>query len=193
MALSINPSLISGVGTQLEPFRAYSFLLEIEGLSDITLAVQSTQMPQNNFDEIELGWVNGYVYFPGKSRHEPMPLVLRDLVAYDTAARIAQWWKQHYDPETGIQYPASNYKRTAYLMRIAPGSDQGQEAWELRGLFLLNSNFGQLDFSNSAHKELDLTLRFDVAIPRHSGVTSNALGVSASLGGSFSATLGNLT
>lgn len=156
-----------------EPYRSYDWVVRINdvGGDQLELALETAFFPTVSFDEIELGYGNDYVYVPGKARVEQGTLVYRDFVSPHTAELLQDWWLQHYNPRTGIQQPATNYKKSGLVLKFGPGESpstgQRVRGWDLDGIFMFSANFGpNIDMNASDVKKIEVVLRFDRAYPR---------------------------
>lgn len=155
----------------LEPHRTYDFNLQILGIpnngeSDLNLSVDTGALPNPSFEEITLGYGNDSIYIAGKAVVEPITFQFKDFMEPATARILWNWYLQHYDPETGVQHLARQYKKSAILWKLPPNSvtRSGGRRWRLEGLWIQNANFGSLDFNTSDIIRIECAFRFDRAI-----------------------------
>lgn len=149
-----------------EPQRQYQWTLSIVGLegSDvIEMALRTAALPSTSSDEIELPFMNSRVYVAGKRSYENGSIALNDFVDKNTAAIIHKWDLRVFDPETGGQGYAKDYKKSGLLVLYDPPLKDSR-IWELRGIWPQAINYGSLDYSASDGVQIELTLRYDKAI-----------------------------
>lgn len=175
MAINFSSSAISSLAQnrpRFEPHRQYNFKLFIEDLplsngEELQLHIDTGMNPNPSFDEIELGYGNDYIYVTGKARVEPLSFTFKDMIAPSTAAILWAWYQEHYDPETGVMYYASNYKKSATLFKADPLGNPLKH-WKIQGLWIQSANFGNLDFNASDIVRIEVNFRFDRAIGKGS-------------------------
>ena len=152
-----------------EPQRKYNFLLEV-GLdfpSDaelLQLSLGDGALPQESNDEIELPWVNEYRYVAGKTRFQQSTWRFKDYVDKNTASVISRWRQTVYDPERGSVGLARNYKRIGSVRMFAPDGSS-ERVWEYKGLWPQSVNYGDLSMGDNDIVMIEVTFRYDKAVP----------------------------
>jgi hypothetical protein len=169
-----------------EPQRAFNWALEI-ALDDagdqqlIVTGLQSFEGVSESNEEIELQYANERRYVAGQASYEAAPLVLNDFVDIGVAAAIIRWSRQVYNPETGSIGLARDYKKNADLTLVSP--DQSiVRVWKFIGMWPQMRKYGAVDMTSNDKVQIEVTLRFDKAIP--------STGLNSGLG---SINVGNLT
>lgn len=144
-----------------EPKRKFRWLLAIDGID--AFVCKTTARPQMTFEETVIDYINTKRYVAGKMAYSPMNLTLHDPVAPSAALKVMEWIRLAYEVQTGRMGYASFYKKDITLKVLDP---QGAvvEHWDLRGAWVQDSNFGDLDYASSDNIELAVVLRFDSVI-----------------------------
>lgn len=156
-----------------EPQRTYQWLLRIPGIEGekvLELSLRSGAAPSESSEEIELPILNGRVYVAGKQMYEASTFVFNDYVDQDTMGLIIKWRRQVYNPETKQQGYAADYKYRGDLILYGPDYTV-ERVFALVGLWPQAANYGSLDYSASEVQQIEVTFRYDRAIPE-SGFTA---------------------
>ena len=92
----------------------------------------------------------------------------RFILKFPSDLGIAEWIvsRLHAESVTGRMGYAAGYKKKVDLFMLDP-TGAIVENWELRGTFLTNVNFGDLDYSGDDLADVSATLRFDRAILKY--------------------------
>jgi hypothetical protein len=135
------------------------------GAETLELSVRSAFLPSESNEEIEIPYMNGRVYIAGKYMFETGTVTFNDNLDKGTANIVKAWRKLVSDPETGSVGLAANYKKKAEVVMYAPDFSI-KRWWELYGLWPQAANFGALDYSASDVVQIEVTFRYDKAIPK---------------------------
>ena len=71
-----------------------------------------------------------------------------------------EWIRTHFESVSGRAGYADFYKRDCQLKLLDPVGTV-VELWDMKGCFITNATFGDLDYSSSDAVDISLTLRFD--------------------------------
>ena len=71
-----------------------------------------------------------------------------------------EWVRTHFESVSGRSGYADFYKRDCQLKLLDPVGTV-VELWDLKGCFLTNATFGDLDYGASDPADISLTIRFD--------------------------------
>lgn len=144
-----------------EPKRKFRWILQIDGID--AFVCKTASRPQMTFEETVIDYINTKRYVAGKMAYSPMNITLHDPVAPSAALKVMEWIRLCYEVQTGRMGYASFYKKEISLKLLDP---QGAvvEHWDLRGAWVQDSNFSELDFSSSDNVEIAVVLRYDVCI-----------------------------
>ena len=74
-----------------------------------------------------------------------------------------EWVRLSHESVTGRDGYSDFYKKDITFQVLGPVGDVIEE-WKLKGAFIQDANFGELDFGASEAVEIALTLRYDYAI-----------------------------
>lgn len=144
-----------------EPKRKFRWVLAIDGIEAFML--KTAARPQITFEETVIDYINTKRYVSGKGAWAPMSITLQDPIAPSAAQKVMQWIRTNYESITGRMGYASFYKKDISLKLLDP---QGAvvELWDLQGCWLVDSNFGDLDYATSDNVEIQCSIRFDNAV-----------------------------
>ena len=144
-----------------EPKRKFRWVLQVDGID--AFVCKTASRPQQTFEETVVDFINTNRYLAGKMAYATMSISLNDPIAPSAAQKVMEWVRDCYEVLTGRMGYATMYKRDFALKLLDP---QGAvvEHWDIRGAWLQDSNFGDLDYSSSDIAEIQLGVRYDVAV-----------------------------
>jgi len=149
------------VPENFEPKMKFRFILNIEGID--SYLVKSAQQPQMTFEEIEIPWINATRYVAGKGKFNEMQITLHDPISPSGGQEVMEWLRLQYESVSGRSGYADYYKRDLQLKLLDPVG-MVVSLWDIRGAFIKDSNFGELNFGTSETNEISMTLRYDNAV-----------------------------
>jgi len=144
-----------------EPKRKFRFILEIDGIDAFT--VESTARPHLSFDTVEIHYINARRYLAGKMAWATIGLTLNDPIAPSAAQKVMQWVNLAYEAITGRAGYASFYKKDIVLKMLDPIGDV-VERWTLKGTWITDADFTDLNYTTSDVAQVTLTLQYDNAV-----------------------------
>jgi len=141
-----------------EPKRKFRWYLQVDGIDAFTL--KTAQRPQMTFEETVMDYINTKRYISGKGTPNPLTLTLYDPLSPSASQKVMDWIRLNYEMSTGRMGYAINYKKDFTLKMLDP---QGAvaELWDIKGGWVQDSNFGDLDMSSSDNVEITAVIRFD--------------------------------
>ena len=89
-----------------------------------------------------------------------MSVTLHDPIAPSGAQQVMEWVRTHFESVSGRSGYADFYKRDCQLKLLDPMGTV-VELWDIKGAFLTNAGFGDLDYGGNEPTEISLTIRFD--------------------------------
>ena len=92
-----------------------------------------------------------------------MQLTFRDAIGPSTSQAIQEWVRLCSESITGRQGYAAGYKRDVELEMLDPTGAVVQK-WILKGVFLTNVEYGDLNYSEDGLATISATLRPDYCI-----------------------------
>ena len=147
--------------TAYEPKMANRFIMYIEGIP--AYLVKAASRPSIDQGEVILDHINVERKLKGKSRWQDITVTLYDPVVPSGAQAVMEWVRLHHESVTGRDGYSDFYKKDVNFQVLGPVGDVVEE-WTLKGAFIQDAQFGDLDFGSSDPVEITLTLRYDYAI-----------------------------
>jgi len=149
------------LANQYEPKRKFRWMLQIDGVDAFTL--KTAARPQMTFEETVIDYINTKRYVSGKMAWNPITMTLHDPVAPAASGKIMDWVRLNFEMLTGRMGYAAWYKKDISLKILDPVGTV-VELWDLKGAWVQDSNFGDLDYASSDNLEITAIIRFDQAI-----------------------------
>lgn len=146
---------------KFEPKRKTRFIFSLEGVD--AFLVKSSGQPTVTTERIEIPFVNSRRYVAGKSEFGTMNLVLHDAIAPSGAQQVMEWMRLCYESVSGRSGYADFYKRDCQIKLLDPVGTVVSN-WDLKGVFITESNFGDLEYGSFEGIEIALTLSYDQAV-----------------------------
>lgn len=151
-----------GVGDMLpnkfEPKRKFRWVFAIEGID--AFLMKSANRPSVTIGEQTIEYINSKRYLAGKMTYETISVTLHDPIAPSGAQQVMEWVRTHTESVSGRSGYADFYKRDCQLKMLDPVGTV-VELWDLKGCFLTNAAFGDLDYGTEDPTDISLTIRFD--------------------------------
>tara|TARA_B100000131_G_scaffold110724_1_gene107702 strand:- start:15249 stop:15737 length:489 start_codon:yes stop_codon:yes gene_type:complete len=143
---------------KFEPKRKFRWVFAIEGID--AFLMKTAARPNVTIEETEVSFINSTRYLAGKSKFEAITVTLHDPIAPSGAQQVMEWCRTHFESVSGRAGYADFYKRDCQLKLLDPVGTV-VELWDIKGAFLTNATFGDLDYGGSDPAEISLTIRFD--------------------------------
>ena len=159
MATLIDPN--DAMFTPFEPKLKNRYLMQIDGIP--AYLVKTTNRPQVTFEEVELHHLNTKRWIKGKADWQAMQCTLYDPVVPSASQAVMEWVRLSHESVTGRDGYSDFYKKDITFQVLGPVGDIVEE-WKLKGAWVQDATFGDLDNSSSDPVEIQLTLRYDYAI-----------------------------
>lgn len=170
----------------LMPKLKYRFRVVFESLgvstprSELTKQVVDFTRPSVTFDAIDIDIYNSQVRLAGKHKWEDITVTLRD----DASGMVSRLVGEQLQKQVDFMEQASassgiDYKFTTRCEILDGGNGAFEptvlETWEIYGCYLASVNYQDLNYSESAPVQLQMTIRFDNALqtPLGSGLGTN--------------------
>ena len=147
--------------TPFEPKLKNRFIMEIDGIP--AFMIKTAQRPQIQFDEVVLEHMNVTRYVKGKGRWQQLQITLYDPIVSSASQAVMGWVRLSHESVTGRDGYSDFYKKDVTFNVLGPVGDKVEE-WTLKGSYITDAQFGDLDFASSDPVEITLTLRYDYAI-----------------------------
>ena len=156
--------LLSRAPLQFEPLRKNRWIVRFPsdlGISEWTL--KSAARPTINQKETEIQFLNTSTWVVGRYTWDSLNLTFRDFIAPSTSQALMEWVRLCSESVTGRPGYAAGYKRDLELEMLDPAGCIVQK-WILKGCFLTNVEFGDLNYSQDDVATITATLRPDYCI-----------------------------
>ncbi len=147
--------------TPFEPKLKNRFVFNVDGIP--AYVVKTANRPQITFEEVELHHMNVRRYVKGKGAWQTLQVTLYDPIVPSSAQAVMEWIRLSHESVTGRDGYSDFYKKDVDFQLVGPVGDIVEE-WKLKGAFIQDATFGDLDFSSSDPVDITLTLRYDYAI-----------------------------
>lgn len=143
---------------KFEPKRKFRWVFSIEGID--AFLIKTAARPNVTISEQEIQFINSRRYLAGKANFDAITVVMYDPIAPSGAQQVMEWVRTHFESVSGRAGYADFYKRDCQLKMLDPVGTV-VELWDLKGCFLTNAQFGDLDYGTEDPTEISLTIRFD--------------------------------
>ena len=148
--------------TNFEPKMKNRFILELDGIP--SYLIRTATRPQINFEVVTLDHINVKRKLKGKGEWQDVTMTLFDPIVPSGAQAVMEWVRLSHESLTGRDGYADMYKKDIDIYMLGPVGDK-IEQWKLKGAFISQANFGDLDWSNATDPaSIELTLSYDYAI-----------------------------
>ena len=147
--------------TPFEPKLKNRFIMNIDGIP--AYVIKTANRPQITFDEVELNHMNVKRYVKGKGAWQTLQITLYDPIVPSAAQAVMEWVRLSHESVTGRDGYSDFYKKDCTFNVLGPVGDIIEEL-TLKGAWIQDATFGDLDFSSSDPVDVTLTLRYDYAI-----------------------------
>ena len=147
--------------TPFEPKLKNRFIMQVDGIP--AFMIKTANRPQITFDEVTLEHMNVTRYVKGKGRWQALQCTLYDPIVPSASQAVMEWIRLGHESVTGRDGYSDFYKKDLTFHVLGPVGDVVEE-WTLKGSWIQDATFGDLDFATSDPVEITLTLRYDYAI-----------------------------
>ena len=147
--------------TPFEPKLKNRFVMVIDGIP--AYLIKTAARPSITFEEVEINHINVKRYVKGKGAWNTLEVTLYDPIVPSGAQAVMEWVRLHHESVTGRDGYSDFYKKDITFNVLGPLGDKVEE-WTLKGAFITEANFNELDFASSEVADIALTLQYDYAI-----------------------------
>jgi len=147
--------------TNFEPKMKNRFIMEIGGIP--SYLIKTANRPNIQFEAVTLEHINLKRKLKGKGEWQDLEITLYDPIVPSGAQAVMEWVRTSHESLTGRDGYADFYKKDIDIYMLGPVGDK-IENWKLKGAFILNAQFGELDWTSNDPAEITLTLAYDYAI-----------------------------
>ena len=147
--------------TPFEPKIKHRYIMQIDGVP--AYLIKTANRPQITFEEVQLDHMNVRRWVKGKGVWQQMQITLYDPVVPSAAQAVMEWVRLSHESVTGRDGYSDFYKKDITFQILGPVGDIVEE-WKLKGAWIQDAQFGDLDFASSDTVDITVTLRYDYAI-----------------------------
>ena len=144
-----------------EPKTGNRFIMEINGIE--SYMIKTAARPTVQFEVITMEHINVKRKLKGKGEWQDVTITLYDPIVPSGAQQVMEWIRTSHESITGRDGYNSFYKKDITFYLLGPVGDK-VEQWTLKGAFISQANFGELDWSSNDPLSIELTLTYDYAI-----------------------------
>ena len=147
--------------TNFEPKMKNRFIMEIDGIP--SYLIKTANRPSIQFEVVTLDHINVKRKLKGKGEWQDIEITLFDPIVPSGAQQVMEWVRTSHESITGRDGYADFYKKDIDIYMLGPVGDK-IENWKLKGAFINNAVFNDLDWASNDPSEISLTLSYDYAI-----------------------------
>jgi len=147
--------------TAFEPKVQNRFIMYIDGIP--AFLVKKISRPNVQFGDVTLDHINVKRKLKGKADWQNVTATLYDPVTPSGAQACMEWVRLSHEAVTGRDGYSDFYKKDIRFNALGPVGDIVEE-WIMKGAYVQQANFGEMDWSVDTPVEITLTIRMDYAI-----------------------------
>jgi hypothetical protein len=135
--------------------------MEIDGIA--SYLIKTANRPSISFEVVTLDHINVKRKLKGKGEWQDIEITLFDPIVPSGAQQVMEWVRTSHESITGRDGYADFYKKDLDIYMLGPVGDK-IENWKLKGAFINNAVFNDLDWASNDPSDITLTLSYDYAI-----------------------------
>ena len=147
--------------TAFEPKLQNRFLMKIDRIP--TYLIKKIARPTITFGEVVLDHINVKRKIKGKANWDNISIDLYDPVTPSGAQAVMEWIRLSHESVTGRDGYSDFYKKDIDIETLGPVGDV-VENWILKGCYVQNASFGDMEWATDTPVNISLTLVMDYAI-----------------------------
>ena len=147
--------------TNFEPKMKNRYIMQIDGID--SYLIKTANRPSIQFEVVTLDHINVKRKLKGKGEWQDIEITLFDPIVPSGAQQVMEWVRTSHESITGRDGYADFYKKDIDIYMLGPVGDK-IENWKLKGAFINNAVFNDLDWASNDPSEISLTLSYDYAI-----------------------------
>jgi hypothetical protein len=147
--------------TNFEPKMKNRYIMEIDGIA--SYLIKTANRPSIQFEVVTLDHINVKRKLKGKGEWQDIEITLFDPIVPSGAQQVMEWVRTSHESITGRDGYADFYKKDIDIYMLGPVGDK-IENWKLKGAFINNAVFNDLDWASNDPSDISLTLSYDYAI-----------------------------
>ena len=147
--------------TNFEPKMKNRFIMEVDGIE--SYLIKTANRPSIQFEVVTLDHINVKRKLKGKGEWQDIEITLFDPIVPSGAQQVMEWVRLSHESLTGRDGYADFYKKDVQIEMLGPVGDK-IEKWDIKGAFINNAVFNDLDWASNDPSDITLTLSYDYAI-----------------------------
>ena len=147
--------------TNFEPKMKNRYIMEIDGIQ--SYLIKTANRPSISFEVVTLDHINVKRKLKGKGEWQDIEITLFDPIVPSGAQQVMEWVRTSHESITGRDGYADFYKKDIDIYMLGPVGDK-IENWKIKGAFINNAVFNDLDWASNDPSDITLTLSYDYAI-----------------------------
>ena len=144
-----------------EPKMKARYIMYIEGIPSMLL--KKAARPKISFEDVVLDHINVKRKIKGKGDWGDISVELYDPIVPSGAQAVMEWVRLSHESVTGRNGYADFYKKDVRINMLGPVGDI-VEHWTLKGCYIKEADFGEVDWTSNDVAGITLSLRYDYAI-----------------------------
>ena len=141
-----------------EPKVKNRFILYMDGIP--SFIIKKVKRPTFKSEKKNIDYINLQRYYKGKSTWDNVTMELYDPIVPAGSQAVMEWIRLSHESVTGRDGYQDFYKKDLTLNVLGPVGDKVEE-WTLKGAFVVSSDFGEGDWSDSGEP---LTINLEVSV-----------------------------
>ena len=147
--------------TNFEPKMKNRYIMEIDGIA--SYLIKTAARPTISFEPVVLDHINVQRKLQGKGTWSDISITLYDPIVPSAAQAVMEWVRLSHESITGRRGYADFYKKDIDFYMLGPVGDK-VEQWKLKGAFITEANFGDVDWASNDPADISLNLAYDYAV-----------------------------
>lgn len=146
--------------------RKFRFTFELEGICGGLRVpkhfVKTVSRPSLSIEEVEINFLNGKSFLPGKATWEEMTVTYIDVADFEMGP-LFTWLASVYNFTDPINLQMGSKRRdytATGILKLWDGCGNLLEIWTMTDVWPKAINFGDLDYSSSEEVTIELTMRY---------------------------------
>ena len=147
--------------TNFEPKMKNRFIMTVDGIE--SYLIKTANRPSISFEVVTLDHINVKRKLKGKGEWQDIEITLFDPIVPSGAQQVMEWVRLSHESLTGRDGYADFYKKDVQIEMLGPVGDK-IEKWDIKGAFINNAVFNDLDWASNDPSDITLTLSYDYAV-----------------------------
>ena len=127
------------------------------------MLLKKAARPKISFTDVTLDHININRKLKGKGDWGDIAVELYDPIVPSGAQAVMEWVRLSHESVTGRNGYADFYKKDVKINMLGPVGDIVEE-WTLKGCYIKEADFGEVDWTSNDVAGITLSLRYDYAI-----------------------------